>query len=76
MMAVAWGSYDPDRVLLLADGAENQKFLGAFLPFIRTVAMQDNKATAYVCRDFTCQLPVTGLEELRSELSGGTAGGQ
>ncbi len=76
MLAVAWSSYDPGRVLLLADGAENQKFLGTFLPFIRTVAMQDNRAAAYVCRDFTCQLPVTGSEKLRRVLAGDAAGGQ
>jgi uncharacterized protein YyaL (SSP411 family) len=70
MTAEVFRSYDPGRMLLLADGAENQQFLGRFLPFIRTAAMQDNKATAYVCEDFTCQLPVTTVEELRKALAG------
>ena len=74
MMATVSGSYDPGRILLLADGAENQQFLGEFLPFIRTVAMQDKRATGYVCKDFTCQLPVTKPEALRRELAGGRTG--
>ena len=74
MMAAVSGSYDPGRMVLLADGDENQQFLGGFLPFIRTVAMQDNHATGHVCRDFTCQLPVTSPEDLRRELAGGRVG--
>ena len=69
MMAVVFGSYDSGRMLLLADGAENQQYLGRVLPFIRTVAMQNKKATGYVCRDFTCQLPVTTPKALLQELS-------
>ena len=74
MLAAVSGSYDPGRMLLLADAAGNQQFLGEHLPFIRTVAMQDGQATAYVCKDFSCQLPVTSPEALRKELSGDPGG--
>ncbi len=69
MMAVVFSSYDPDRLLLLADGGDNQQLLAGFLPFIRTVAMEENKATAYVCKDFTCQLPITDPALLAKELT-------
>ena len=68
MMDAVFSVYDPGRMLLLADGAENQKFSGKMLPFIRTAVMQKNTVTAYVCKDFTCQLPVTTVEELQVEL--------
>ncbi|MCF6187413.1 MAG: thioredoxin domain-containing protein [Desulfobulbaceae bacterium] len=68
MLAVANSFFNPARIVLLADGAENQKFLGRKLPFIRTVAMQDGVATAYVCRDYTCRLPVISVEALEEQL--------
>jgi uncharacterized protein YyaL (SSP411 family) len=32
--------------------------------------MQDGEATAYVCRDFTCDRPVTDPKELAARMSG------
>ncbi len=61
-------SFSPGRIVLLADGSENQQFLAEKLPFLRDVTMIDGKATAYVCRDFTCNLPVTDPEELEKQL--------
>jgi uncharacterized protein YyaL (SSP411 family) len=68
MMAAAFGVYNPGLLLLLADGAENQEVLAGYLPFIRTAVMQDGKATAYLCEDFTCRLPTTSTRSLRREL--------
>ena len=74
MMDAVFAVYDPGRMLLLADGAENQQFLGKMLPFIRTAAMQNNRATGYVCQDFTCRLPVTTPEDLQQELGSDHSG--
>ena len=71
MMATVFSVYDPGRIVLLADGAGNQQFLGKLLPFIRTVTRQENHATGYVCKDFTCQLPVITPDALLKELAGG-----
>ncbi len=68
MLAVANSFFNPARIVLLADGAENQKFLGRKLPFIQSVTMQDGVATAYVCRDYTCRLPVISVEALEEQL--------
>jgi uncharacterized protein YyaL (SSP411 family) len=38
------------------------------LPLLQDRGQLDGQATAYVCRDFVCQAPVTGSEELRGEL--------
>ena len=72
MEAEVWRHYNPNRVVLLADGGDNQKMLANMLPFMQTVAMNDGRATAYVCRDFTCRLPVTSVQELAAQLKEAT----
>ena len=58
----------PDKVVLLADGDEGQKWLGERLEFLQTVAPIDGKPAAYVCQDFVCQLPTTDVGKLRELL--------
>ncbi|MGH8162864.1 MAG: hypothetical protein ACREP1_00855, partial [Rhodanobacteraceae bacterium] len=59
----------PDSIVLLADGAEGQKFLGKKLAELREMKPVDGKAAAYVCENFTCKAPVTSAEELRKLLA-------
>lgn len=56
----------PNRVLLLADGAKGQDFLSKHADFYRSVTRIEGKATAYVCENFTCNLPTSDPEKLRS----------
>ena len=56
-----------DTILLLADGAEGQKYLGDKNEAIRAMSMVDGKPAAYVCENFTCKAPVTDTKAL-SEL--------
>jgi uncharacterized protein YyaL (SSP411 family) len=37
--------------------------LAAWVPAIADMHPVNGRATAYVCRDYTCQLPVNGVEE-------------
>ena len=62
--------FDPTRLFLLADGAENQAYLARTLPFLETVRPIGDKATAYVCSDFTCKMPVTDPLALQQQLEG------
>jgi hypothetical protein len=62
--------YIPNRIVLLADGAAGQAWLGKKLEFIRTTAPIDGKPAAYVCEDFVCQLPATDPTKLREVLAG------
>jgi len=68
MLSVVNEFFDPDRLFLLADGAENQTYLVRTLPFLRTVKRINGKATAYVCSNFTCKMPVTDPVALRQQL--------
>jgi len=62
----------PNSILMLVDGGENQKFLEKELPFLQTATKIDGKATAYVCEDFTCKMPVNTARELGLLLDGKT----
>ena len=62
-------SYHPNRILLLADGAEGQRALGTFLEFLRDLQPIEGKATGFVCENYTCHLPTTNLDVFRKQLS-------
>jgi uncharacterized protein YyaL (SSP411 family) len=37
------------------------------MPFIGPMTLKEERATAYVCRDFTCQAPTTEAELLTTQ---------
>ncbi len=61
--------FDPARLVLLADGAENQAFLAERLAFLKSLKPRNDRATAYVCRDFICTMPVTDPGSLQQQLA-------
>ncbi len=60
--------YLPNKVVLLADGQEGQKWLGQHIEAIQQMTPVNGKPAVYVCRNFTCELPVTDPQELASLL--------
>jgi uncharacterized protein YyaL (SSP411 family) len=64
------GVYQPFMVQVVVQPGEHQQRVAALLPFVGSMAMQDGEATAYVCRDFTCDRPVTDPKELAARMSG------
>ena len=60
--------YMPNKVLMLCDGKEDT-FLASKLSIFKTLVRKEGKATAYVCENFTCSLPVNSVEELEKILS-------
>jgi len=69
LLAEAHRLFLPNKILLLADGAEGQKYLGEKNEAIRAMSMVDGKSAAYVCENFTCKAPVTDPAELRKLLA-------
>ncbi|CAI5765940.1 spermatogenesis-associated protein 20 isoform X1 [Podarcis lilfordi] len=59
-----YSTYTPNRVLILADG-DTKGFLYSHLGFLSSLEKKDGKATAYLCENFACSLPVTSSQELR-----------
>jgi uncharacterized protein YyaL (SSP411 family) len=63
------GHFLPKTVLVLADDAEGQKYLGEKNDAIRAMSPINGKSAAYVCENFTCKAPVTDPAELAELLS-------
>ncbi len=70
LLRLVWQRYIPNRVLLLADGAEGQKRLARWLPLLATVTRKQGRATAYICENYVCNLPTTDLTTVARLLDG------
>ena len=66
-------SFLPDKIVLLADGAAGQAFLGQSLPFLREVRPKEDRATAFLCENFVCQVPTNDPELFAKQLFGAAA---
>ncbi|MCH8977828.1 MAG: thioredoxin domain-containing protein [Armatimonadetes bacterium] len=54
--------YSPRTVFLLKDVADSST-LDSIAPYTKLLVAQGGKATAYVCQDYTCDLPTTDVRE-------------
>jgi uncharacterized protein YyaL (SSP411 family) len=59
MLAAVARRYRPFAVVVPVAPGERQNALARLMPFVGPMAMREGRATAYVCRDFACQAPVT-----------------
>jgi uncharacterized protein YyaL (SSP411 family) len=53
--------FQPNAILILADGGSGQEFFTQKIQFFKDVHPIDDKATAYICQNFVCQLPTNDL---------------
>ena len=65
--------FAPDRVVFVLDSEETRQRLSRRLPALAGMTSGDGKATAYVCENFTCKLPVSAPEDLARLLDEGRA---
>jgi len=62
-------TYLPDKVVLFRpEGVPNPE-IASIAPFIKSLTSVRGKATAYVCSNFRCELPITDPQKLRESLS-------
>jgi uncharacterized protein YyaL (SSP411 family) len=59
--------YIPTAVIVPIRDMHRQE-LSRVLPWTRDLRMRDGYATAYVCRNFACQVPVTSPADLAAQL--------
>jgi hypothetical protein len=59
LLAEVFSRFAPFQIVLLAGAGESREKLAAHIPAIASMDRVDGRAAAYVCRNYTCQLPVT-----------------
>jgi uncharacterized protein YyaL (SSP411 family) len=64
MLNEIYRHYLPNKVILLADGAEGQDFLNQKLEILKAINPVEGETTAFVCENYTCDLPTTELATL------------
>jgi uncharacterized protein YyaL (SSP411 family) len=60
-----WENYLPGKILITSDDPDRD---AKIIPLLAGREMRDGKATAFVCENFTCQLPVTTVGDLENQL--------
>jgi uncharacterized protein YyaL (SSP411 family) len=69
LRAAAAARYTPFSIQIPVVPGESQALLAVRLPFVAPLTQRDGRATAYVCRDFTCRQPATDPADLARELA-------
>jgi len=64
LLDVVFGEYRPNQVVALKRADAD-----SVIPLLEGRAMMDDKATAYVCQNFACLMPVTAAEGLAAQLA-------
>jgi len=59
----------PNKIVLLHRTGHRGEALEAVAPFVKDKGLSSGKATAYVCRDHVCSLPVATAAEVRKLLT-------
>jgi hypothetical protein len=62
-------AFIPNKVLLLRPTDQKAPAITAIAPYTKELTEQAGKAAAYVCKNFTCSLPVTSAKKLLEQLS-------
>jgi hypothetical protein len=65
LLDVARRGYRPNSVVVRMDPGRRDA-LAELLPWTSAMTMRDGRPTAYLCRDFACDAPVTAPDALRS----------
>jgi uncharacterized protein YyaL (SSP411 family) len=64
LLRTLYAHFMPNRIALLVDSEETRDALAAGIPTLRAMTRLDGRAAAYVCQNYTCQLPVSEAGQL------------
>jgi uncharacterized protein len=67
LMSIVRGRYLPTAVVVPVSSS-NAAALARLLPWTEALRVREERATAYVCRNFACQTPTTSPPELEVQL--------
>ncbi len=69
LQRVVGNRYLPFAVTVGVQPGEQQARMAALLPFVQSMSARDGRPTAYVCKNFTCDAPVTTPDDLAAQLA-------
>jgi uncharacterized protein len=69
LLAEVHRHFIPNKIVILADGGDGQKFFAEKNEAIAAMSPVDGKPATYVCENFTCKAPVTDPKALRELLA-------
>ncbi len=69
MIGEIWRQFRPHAVWVSIGDETDREFFGAAAEFYESVGMIDDQPTAYVCENFTCQLPTNDFAAFERSLS-------
>jgi uncharacterized protein YyaL (SSP411 family) len=64
MISALNNSFTPNKVVLLRPESTKKPAITQYAPFTEPLTKKDNKATAYVCRNYQCELPTTNITKM------------
>ncbi|MCX6133996.1 MAG: thioredoxin domain-containing protein [Ignavibacteriales bacterium] len=64
MLHAIQSHFVPNKVLMLADAGDGQAELSRLLPIIGSLKKLEGRTTAYICENYTCQLPTSDPAEI------------
>ncbi|GMK41505.1 thioredoxin domain-containing protein [Paenibacillus sp. CCS19] len=70
MIAAAQQAYAPHGTIVFVPAGDEGAAMREKWPHVADKGLVDGKPAAYVCRDFTCQAPVTSSAALKEQLGG------
>jgi uncharacterized protein len=68
LLGVVNSRFLPGSVVLLVSSGPETQVIHRLAPYTTSLTPIDGKATAYVCRDFACDLPTTDVAQLQNML--------
>ena len=64
--------YFPNKVVLFRSGQKEIPDITRLVEFAKDFSSIEEKATAYICKDYKCDLPTTDRQEMLALLEGCT----
>ncbi len=64
MVSMLHKNFIPNKILINKNSFDDNEKINKIFPFIKDYKMIDGKATAYVCKNFSCQLPTTDITKM------------
>ena len=68
MIQPIYRQFLPNKVVALHPPGEAGRAIEGLVPFLEGQGMVDGRPAAYLCRNYTCDLPTTIVEELKKLL--------